>query len=286
MTAPVSTVRYAVIGNPVAHSRSPWIHAAFAEQTGQLLQYDKLLAPLDGFARCVNEFAASGPLLAHGCNVTVPFKTEAFALAPRHTERALLAGAANTLRFDPEGWLADNTDGAGLVRDIEANAGVALEGLRVLIIGAGGAAAGAIGPLLQAHPDELVIANRTLDKAQALADQHQAVTGNTQLDARRLDRCGERFDVVINATTSSLQGAGLPVSLKVFKPGSLALDMMYGPSAQPFLEAASQEGAMGRDGLGMLVEQAAEAFHLWRGVRPVTRPILTQLRQGMKDGTH
>lgn len=286
MTTPVSPVRYAVIGNPVAHSRSPLIHAAFARQTGHHLQYDKLLAPLDGFARCVNEFTTSGPLPAHGCNVTVPFKTEAFTLAPRRTERALLAGAANALRFDAEGWLADNTDGIGLVRDIEANAGVLLEGLRVLIIGAGGAAAGTIGPLLQAYPSELVIANRTLDKAQSLTDRHQDVKGSTLLCARSLDQCGERFDVVINATTSSLQGAGLPVSLKVFKPGSLALDMMYGPAAQPFLEAASQEGATSRDGLGMLVEQAAEAFYLWRGVRPLTRPILNQLRQGMKDGTH
>ena len=171
MTSPTPD-RYAVLGNPVAHSRSPAIHAAFARQTGQALVYERVLAPLGGFEATVRHFAASGGNPGKGCNVTVPFKFEAFALAPRRSERATLAGAANTLRFDPAGWLADNTDGVGLVRDIEANAGVALAGRRVLLVGAGGASAGVLGPLLAARPALVVVANRTPSKAQALVDSH------------------------------------------------------------------------------------------------------------------
>ena len=276
--------RYAVIGHPVEHSQSPWIHGIFAEQTGQLLQYEKLLAPLDGFAPCLEEFARSTEPRAHGCNITLPFKAQAFSMAPHRTARAQLAGAANTLRFDAEGWLADNTDGAGLVTDIQVNAGTLLQGLRVLLIGAGGAAAGAIGPLLEARPAELIVSNRTPDKAQALVARHQSVvTRGTVFKATALSDCGESFDVIINASTSSLQGEPLPVTHQVFKPGSLALDMMYGPAAQAFMEAATQEGAIPRDGLGMLVEQAAEAFHLWRGVRPQTGQVLDQLRQRMRQ---
>jgi shikimate dehydrogenase len=276
--------RYAVIGHPVEHSQSPWIHGTFAEQTGQLLQYEKLLAPLDGFASCLEEFARSTEPRAHGCNITVPFKAQAFGMAPHRSARALLAGAANTLRFDAEGWLADNTDGAGLVTDIQVNAGTLLKGLRVLLIGAGGAAAGAIGPLLEARPAELIVSNRTPGNAQALVARHQSVVSRgTVLKATALSDCGESFDVIINASASSLQGDPLPVTRKVFKPGSLALDMMYGPAAQAFMEAATQEGAIPRDGLGMLVEQAAEAFHLWRGVRPHTKQVLAQLRQKMRD---
>lgn len=276
--------RYAVIGNPVEHSQSPRIHKAFADQTGQLVQYDKLLAPLDGFAACLEAFSRSTQPRAHGCNITVPFKAQAFDRVPRRTPRALLAGAANTLRFDAEGWLADNTDGAGLVRDIQLNVGVLLKGLRVLMIGAGGAAAGAMGPLLEAHPAELIVANRTQDRAQALVARHESVVSpRTVLRATGLTDCGEGFDVIINASTSSMQGEPLPVTRKVFKPGCLALDMMYGPAAQAFMEAATQEGAIPRDGLGMLVEQAAEAFHLWRGVRPQTSQVLDQLRQKMRE---
>jgi shikimate dehydrogenase len=276
--------RYAVIGNPVAHSQSPWIHAAFAQQTGQPVHYGRLLAPLDGFKGAVQAFFADATAEppAHGCNVTVPFKWEAFALAARHTERASLAQAANTLRLDADGWLADNTDGAGLVRDIEGNAGLPLAGRRVLLIGSGGAAAGALGPLLRCHPAEVVVANRSLDKAQALCARHQALaTAPGQLRATGLADCGERFDVVVNASASSLQGAGLPVAPAVFAQGGLALDMMYGPPAEAFLEVARAHGATPRDGLGMLVEQAAEAFALWRGVRPDTQPVLSQLRQHM-----
>ncbi len=281
--------RYAVIGNPVAHSQSPWIHATFAAQTGQQLQYDRLLAPLDGFAATVQAFAALAPGQppAHGCNVTVPFKWEAFNLAQRHTARAQQAQAANTLCLEAGGWLADNTDGAGLVRDIEVNAGRPLRGLRVLLIGAGGAAAGALGPLLQGAPAELVLANRSADKARALAGRHQALaTPSTRLQVCGLADCGEDFDIVINASASSLSGAALPVDPKVFKHGGLALDMMYGPPAESFLAAARARGAEPRDGLGMLVEQAAEAFALWRGVRPETPAVLALLRQRMAEGKH
>jgi shikimate dehydrogenase len=277
---------YAVAGNPVEHSQSPFIHALFAEQTGQDVHYGRLLCPLDGFAATVRQFAQGneqGP--SHGCNVTVPFKFEAFQLATRHTERALLARAANVLRFDADGWLADNTDGAGLVRDIEHNAGVRLAGRRVLLIGAGGAAAGALGPLLSAHPAELVLANRTVSKAQALLEQHASVAVGTAVQCRAasLDDCGETFDVIINASASSLAGSAVPVSTDVLKPGALALDMMYGPAAHPFMQWAAAQGAQARDGLGMLVEQAAEAFQLWRGVRPQTAPVLAALRQRMAE---
>lgn len=275
--------RYAVAGNPVEHSQSPFIHAEFARQTGQALVYDRLLCPLDGFAETIRRFAADRSAgRVRGCNVTVPFKFDAFTLASRRTPRAELAQAANTLRFDADadgGWLADNTDGVGLVRDIERNASVPLAGRRVLLIGAGGAAAGALGPLLEADPSELVVANRTLAKAQALVERHHGVSATSALSARTPDDCGTGFDVVVNATASSLQGGEIPVGAAVLAPGALALDMMYGTAAQGFLGWAAAHGARGRDGLGMLVEQAAEAFFVWRGVRPDTAPVLAAVRE-------
>ena len=273
--------RYVVAGNPVEHSQSPFIHTEFARRTGQALDYGRLLVPTGGFADAVRALAEGG---AKGCNITVPFKFEAFGLAARHTERATLAQAANVLRFDAQGWLADNTDGAGLVDDIERNAKVSLAGARVLLIGAGGAASGALGPLLAALPAELVLANRTLAKAQALVDRHRTVVGGALLRASTLEGCGRDFDVVINASASSLQGASVPVSPVVLAPGALALDMMYGAAARPFLEWADEHGARGRDGLGMLVEQAAAAFALWRGVRPETAAVLAALRERMDAG--
>lgn len=270
--------RYAVIGNPVEHSRSPFIHTEFARATGQSLTYTRLWCPMDGFEAAVRGFAASG---ARGCNVTVPFKFEAPRLAARCSDRARLAGAANVLRFDDDdGWLADNTDGIGLVRDIEHNAQVALAGRRVLLVGAGGAAAGALGPLLQARPDALTVANRSADRARALVERHAALAAalGVRLTDAPLDECGAGYDVVVNATASSLGQAAVPVAASVLAPGALALDMMYGPAAQPFLDWATRHGAIGRDGLGMLVEQAAEAFRLWRGVRPDTAPVLDALR--------
>lgn len=272
--------RYVVAGNPVEHSQSPFIHAEFARQTGQAMEYGRLLWPLDGFADAVRALAESG---AKGCNITVPFKFDAFREGKRLTERARLAQAANVLRFDAEGWLADNTDGVGLVNDIERNAGVALAGKRVLLIGAGGAAAGVLGPLLAVRPAAVVVANRTLANACALVERHTPVAGDAALRASPLDACGDGFDIVLNASASSLQGAEVPVSHTVLAPGALALDLMYGAAAQPFLAWAARHGARGRDGLGMLVEQAAAAFELWRGVRPDTAPVLAALRARMDD---
>ena len=275
--------RYAVLGNPVAHSRSPFIHAAFAAQTGQALVYERELCPLDGFAARLQALAAQG---LRGCNVTVPFKFEALALAPRHTERAALAGAANVLCLDPTGWLADNSDGIGLVRDIEQGAGRPLAGCRVLLVGAGGAGAGVLGPLLAARPAQVVLANRSADKAQALVARHAAWAQDhgVPLTAASLQAPGTGFDVVLNASASSLQGGAVPVPAAVLGTGALAVDLMYGAAAQPFLDWARAHGAQVRDGLGMLVEQAAEAFALWRGVRPLTAPVLAALRAEMAAG--
>jgi len=269
--------RYAVAGNPVAHSQSPFIHAAFAAQTGQALVYERLLCPLDAFGPTVEAFAAAG---GRGCNVTVPFKFEAFALARRHSPRAALAGAVNTLRFDDAGWWGDNTDGLGLARDIEGNAHRTLAGQRVLLLGAGGASAGVLGSLIAGRPAELVLANRTLDKAEALVASHQgwAAEHGVRLATATLDDCGGGFDILVNGTSASLAGAGVPVQGQVLRSGGLAVDMMYGAAARPFLDWAEAQGAEGRDGLGMLVEQAAEAFALWRGVRPETAPVLAALR--------
>ena len=275
---------YAVAGNPVAHSQSPFIHAEFARQTGEAVRYERLLCPLDGFAAAVKAFAAIG---ASGCNVTLPFKFEAFELAARKTARAELAGACNTLRFDADGWTGDNTDGAGLVNDIERNAGVALRGARVLLIGAGGAASGALGALLAAGPAEIVVANRSAARAVELVSRHANLgpaRPPTFLRSAPLEACGSGFDVVVNATASSVAGSAVPVPDTVLGPGTLALDMMYGPAAHAFLIWAETRGAVGRDGLGMLVEQAAEAFLFWRGVRPRTEGILAAVRERLDKG--
>ena len=272
--------RYVVLGNPVAHSQSPFIHAAFARQTGQTLEYGRLLCPLDGFARTLRGFADEG---GRGCNVTTPFKHEAFTLAHERTVRAERAGVCNTLRLEAGRWLGDNTDGVGLLRDIERNAGVSLAGKRVLLIGAGGAAAGVLGPLLDAHPARLVVANRSPEKARSLVNQQAGTLGahdsEVEVAATSLADCGSGYDIVINATTSSLQGAAVPVADSVLAPGTLAIDLMYGPPAQAFLAWARSVGASARDGLGMLVEQAAEAFELFRGVAPDTAPVLAELTQ-------
>ena len=274
--------RYAVAGNPVAHSRSPDIHAAFAAQTGQSLIYERLLCPLDAFVETVQAFAAAG---GRGCNITVPFKFEAHALAARLSPRAQLAGAVNTLRFDAEGWFGDNTDGAGLLRDIEQNAQRPLAGRRVLLLGAGGASAGVLGSLIGAKPAEVQVANRSVDKAESLITAHQALADEmgVKLSAASLQACGSGFDVLINGTSASLAGAAVPVGPQVLAPGALVVDMMYGPAAAPFLNWARSHGAEARDGLGMLVEQAAEAFEIWRGRRPETAPVLRSLRQSVDE---
>jgi len=272
------TVRLAVIGNPVAHSRSPQIHARFAAASGHRVDYTRVEAPLDGFAATVRAFAATG---ARGCNVTVPFKGDAFAACTRLSERARRAQAVNTLLFEADGWYGDNTDGAGLVRDIESNAGVPLQGRRVLVLGAGGAAAGALDPLLAARPAALVVANRTAARAGALIERFEAGAAalDVALSATSLEAAGGDFDVLINATAASLQGDVPPLASGTLRPGALALDMMYGAATLPFLRWARAQGAVARDGLGMLVEQAAEAYLLWLGVRPATFQVLTDLRR-------
>ncbi|UTY57896.1 shikimate dehydrogenase [Massilia sp. erpn] len=267
--------RYCVFGNPIAHSKSPEIHTAFAAQTGQQLSYEKRLAPLDGFAAAVQAFIAAG---GKGANVTVPFKLEAHALADALTVRAQAAGAVNTLVFSEQGIIGDNTDGAGLVNDIVRNAGVAIAGRRVLLLGAGGAARGVVLPLLEHRPAALLIANRTVATAQALVQQFSALAGEGVLSACGFAEVQGQYDIVINATSASLSAELPPLPPSAFAPGALALDMMYGKEPTVFLRFAASHGAAPRDGLGMLVEQAAEAFEVWRGLRPATTDLLQQLR--------
>ncbi|HOG03909.1 MAG TPA: shikimate dehydrogenase [Accumulibacter sp.] len=266
--------RYGVFGHPVAHSKSPAIHAAFAAQCGHDLSYEAILAPLDGFADSLCAFVAAG---GRGANVTVPFKEEACRLATRLTPRAAQAGAVNTLAFDSSGMLGDNTDGAGLLRDLSNNLGCRITGQRLLLLGAGGAARGVVGPLLEALPAALVIANRTAARAADLAERF-ANRGPLRACGYP-DLAGESFDLVINATSASLGGEMPCLPERVFASGSLAYDMMYGRGETPFLLLARAQGAARlADGLGMLVEQAAEAFRFWRGVLPDSAPVLAMLR--------
>lgn len=268
------TDRYAVIGNPIGHSKSPLIHTAFARQTGQDLVYEALLAPLDGFVSTVDDLRAHG---GRGANVTVPFKQEAFQLAVHLSERAKLAQAVNTLIFRPDGIHGDNTDGAGLLRDIEHNLQYPLAGKRILLLGAGGAARGVIMPLLAARPASLTIANRTASKAHDLAMQfgHWGEVHASEFSAL----AGQTFDIIINATASSLNNDIPPLPDSLYAQAELVYDMMYGKEPTAFLRHASAHGAARTaDGLGMLVEQAAEAFYLWRGVRPDTAPVIAQLK--------
>ena len=259
--------RYAVIGNPVAHSKSPAIHAEFARATGHDIDYRRIEAPLGGFADAIARFRAAG---GKGCNVTLPFKEEAFRLARHVSERARLAQAVNTLRFDDS--FGDNTDGIGLVRDLTENMGVALRGKSLLILGAGGAAQGVAGALLAAGLARLVIANRTVSKAQLLAERFPGVVAK----GYEALAC-EHFDVVVNATSAGLAGESPLLPQGLLDAKTLAYDMVYGRDT-PFLVQARAAGARAVDGLGMLVEQAAESFLLWRGVRPATRPVLVKLR--------
>lgn len=266
------------MGNPIAHSRSPWIHSRFAQLTQQTLQYERRLVPLEGFAADLQAFIAAG---GQGCNVTVPFKLDAAQAAHTQSPRVALAAAANTLVVDAQGRIhADNTDGLGLVADITRNAGFAIAGKDVLLIGAGGAAAGVLGPLLEQRPRSITVCNRTFSKAQALVALHALLADEQKVELQALEQQSVEgnFDLIINGTAASLQGAGIPVPASVLRAGSLAYDMMYGAAAQPFLDWAQQHGAIGRDGLGMLVEQAAESFALWRGVRPPSQQVLQELR--------
>lgn len=271
------TDRYAVIGNPIAHSKSPRIHTLFAAETGQDMVYEALLAPLDGFVATVTRFIAAG---GRGMNVTVPFKEEAFRLATRRSKRAQAAGAANTLAFTGKEIFADNTDGAGLVRDLSINLDFSIAARRVLLVGAGGAARGVIIPLLLEKPQALVISNRTAAKAERLAAEFSsAVPAENISGCGFADLAGQRFDLVINATSAGLSDAAPALPQGLFAPGSLAYDMVYGRQSA-FLRQAGNDGATHlADGLGMLLEQAAESFLLWRGVRPETAAVLSELRR-------
>ena len=268
--------RYVVIGNPVAHSKSPDIHSWFAQQTGQNIVYERLLAPRDGFEATVRQFIAEG---GAGANVTVPFKLEAHALATELSPRARAAGAVNTLTFSDGRIAGDNTDGAGLVTDIRVNAGVPIVGRRILLLGAGGAARGVLLPLLAEKPAALTIGNRTIEKAEQLAAAFQAGAGTCQLRAAGYAGLQGEFDIVINATSASLGNDLPPVDATRFAENAFAYDMMYGREPTVFMQFAAQCGARVRDGLGMLIEQAAESFLVWRGVRPPTAALFESLRR-------
>lgn len=266
------TDRYAVFGHPIAHSKSPVIHAAFARQSGQDMDYTAILAPLDGFREAILAFRATG---GKGCNITVPFKEQAFELAQERTARAEAAEAVNTLKFLDDLILGDNTDGVGLVADLTRNQGLDLGGKRILLMGAGGAARGVILPLLEQRPAELFIVNRTADKAEALARRFDLA--GTVSGGGYGQLAGRRFDGVVNATAAGLAGELPPLPGDILAPGAWAYDMMYGRET-PFMAFARARGARVVDGLGMLVEQGAEAFLWWRGVRPDTAPVIQMLR--------
>ena len=279
------TDRYAVIGNPISHSKSPLIHKLFAEQTGQDISYEAIEAPLDGFAETVKRLRHEG---YKGCNVTVPFKFEARNIVSDISKESLdafdaghKADAINTLIFREGRVIGHNTDGIGLVRDIKQNWHFGIAGKRVLLMGAGGAAYGVLHPLLDEQPSELVIANRTLDKAMQFK---KVIEGTAQFSITSIsassypDLSGKQFDLLINATSAGLTDSEIPLPPNIFAPGSLAYDMMYGKET-PFMAFARANGAaIVADGLGMLIEQAAEAFYLWRGVRPDTKPVIAALR--------
>ncbi|MCS4309622.1 shikimate dehydrogenase [Rheinheimera pacifica] len=265
--------RYAVFGNPIGHSRSPFIHTQFAAALGEKLRYDAILAPLDGFADNWHSFVAAG---GKGGNVTVPFKEVAYQLAETLSDRAKQAGAVNTLYIDSEGKLCgDNTDGIGLVADLQ-RLGVNLQGITVLLLGAGGASRGAIGPLLDTGVKQLVLANRTVSKAQAVAANFDP----------RVSACGyadiplQPYQLVINATSSGLSGERPLIAAQHLQHCQLAYDMLYGGQPTPFLQwAKEQDVPLQADGLGMLVAQAAAAFYIWRGKRPDIEAVLTLLQQ-------
>ena len=274
------TDRYAVMGHPVTHSRSPFIHARFAEQTGQDLRYDAIPVEPGDFSTAVNAFFGSGGC---GLNVTLPFKQEAWALAAVRTQRAERAGAVNTLWLEDGRFGGDNTDGVGLVRDLGSNHGWRIAGRRLLLLGAGGAARGVLAPLLAERPERVVIANRTVARAEALAERFG---GDATLRASSFEAlAGQRFDLVINATAASLDDEVPPLPAGVLADGAACYDMMYAAAPTAFLRWAASAGAAHcADGVGMLVEQAAESFARWRGLRPETGEVIAALREQLAAG--
>ena len=271
---------YGVMGNPITHSKSPRIHRLFAQQTNQRLEYTAIHVDLGGFAQAVGNFDASG---GKGLNVTVPFKQEAWALVDVRSARAERAGAVNTIKFDKDQRYGDNTDGVGLVNDLTLNQLCALQGKRILLMGAGGAARGVLAPLLEGKPGQLLIANRTPDKAVELAAAFADLGVINGCGYHELE--GRQFDLVINATAASLQGELPPLPPGLLAADAVCYDMMYG-KVTPFMAWAEAHGAtLVLDGLGMLVEQAAESFYLWRGVRPQTAPVIALLRKEIQSAT-
>ena len=267
------TDRYAVIGNPVAHSKSPWIHAEFARATQQDIEYVRIEAPLDGFERTVDEFRnAKG----RGANVTLPFKEAACRYSSVLSAGAQLAGAVNTLVFESSGVRGENTDGSGLVRDLSVNLAFSIRGKSILVLGAGGASRGILGPLAESGAAQIVVANRTVAKALELT-QRLALPMVQGCGYATLE--GGAFDLVINATSTGLTGDALGIPVSVFRKGALAYELVYGHET-PFLAMARAQGAKTSDGIGMLVEQAADSFRLWRGVRPETAGVIAALRRG------
>jgi shikimate dehydrogenase len=267
------TDRYAVIGNPVAHSKSPWIHGEFARATGQDIEYVRIEAPPDGFERVVQDFRAAQ---GRGANVTLPFKEAAFRCSAELSAGARLAGAVNTLLFEPSGIRGENTDGSGLLRDLTANLGCPIRGQTILVLGAGGAARGILGPLAESGAAKIVLANRTAVKATELVQR----IAFPMLEACGFDALADcSFDLVVNATSSGLSGEALRIPASVFRKGALAYELVYGRDTA-FLALARASGAATSDGTGMLVEQAADSFRLWRGVRPQTAGVISALRRG------
>ena len=269
--------RYAVIGNPIEHSKSPLIHRAFAEQTGERLEYGRILAEPGHFDQAVQEFLQHG---GKGLNVTVPFKEDAWRLAHELSDRAQTAGAVNTLILLPDGRLrGDNTDGIGLVNDLIRNHGCHLAGAEILVVGAGGATRGVLRPLLETNPKRLVIANRTAAKATTLAAECAALGSISGCGLDRLE--GQKFDIIINGTAAGLAGTVPDIPDTILRTGGWSYDMMYGDTPTAFVRWGRSHGAgTALDGLGMLVEQAAESFFLWRGVRPDSRAVIDLLRSG------
>jgi len=270
--------RYGVMGNPIGHSKSPMIHALFAEQTGQKLSYEAILVEVGTFGSAVASFRTEG---GKGLNVTVPFKRDAWKLVDERSPCAELAGAVNTIVLREDGSLfGDNTDGTGLVRDIRDNLGISLAGKRILILGAGGAVRGVLGPIMEQGPASVVIANRTPARAQELADAFEEFGAIDGCSFDELD--GSSFDIVVNGTSASLKGEVPPLPDALLAKGALCYDMMYGAEPTSFMVwADDHNSAHISDGLGMLVEQAAESFLIWRGVKPQTAPVIKAVRESL-----
>lgn len=267
------TDRYAVVGNPLSHSKSPQIHMSFAKASEQDLEYGTIEAPVDSFKASVEAFRQAG---GKGINITAPFKLEAFAFATRKMPRAEYAGATNCLKFENDEIIAENFDGIGLVNDIQRNLGFSLAGKRVLMLGAGGAARGAAIPILEAGPASLTIVNRTRATAEAL--QAAFVHAGPIRAGGFTDLGSEAYDIVLNATSASLRGELPMITGSIFNPDCLAYELAYGKGLTPFLALARSQGARLADGVGMLVEQAAEAFEWWRGIRPETGSVIEMIR--------